>query len=66
MSGRVTIWNAADLATDPECIGLRGSPTTVSELAEAPFRERRRQVLQGTPEDLAHQIAGLIREQLRV
>lgn len=65
-SGRVTVWNAAALEAEPECIGLAGSPTTVSELAEAPFRERRRQVLQGAPEELARQIAGLVREQLRV
>ena len=58
--GQVTVWDAADLKADPECIGLAGSPTTVSELAEAPFRERRRHFLQGTPEEMARQLADLL------
>lgn len=62
--GRVTVWNAADLQADPECIGLAGSPTIVSELAEAPFRERRRQFLQGTPEETARQLVDLLKEKL--
>ena len=61
---QVTFWNAADLQADPECIGLAGSPTIVSELAEAPFRERRRQSLQGTPEEIAQQLVILLREKL--
>jgi len=62
--GRVTLWDAADLQADPECIGLTGSPTTVSELAEAPFRERMRQFLQGTPEEIAGQLVHLLEEKL--
>jgi electron transfer flavoprotein beta subunit len=34
--GRVTIWSAGDLDADPQCIGLNGSPTWVSALAQAP------------------------------
>ncbi len=64
--GQVTVWDAADLQADPECIGLAGSPTIVSELAEAPFRERRRQFLRGTSEELAQQLVKLIREKLLV
>jgi len=62
--GRVTLWDAADLQADPECIGLAGSPTTVSELAEAPLRERMRQFLQGTPEETARQLVNLLKEKL--
>jgi len=62
--GQVTLWDAADLQADPECIGLAGSPTTVSELAEAPFRERMRQFLQGTPEETARQLVNLLKEKL--
>ncbi len=63
--GRVTVWNAAALAADPECIGPAGSPTHVSELAEAPFRERRRKFLDGSPEEVARQLAALLRAELR-
>ena len=62
--GRVTLWDATDLQADPECIGLAGSPTTVSELAEAPLRERMRQFLQGTPEETARQLVNLLKEKL--
>lgn len=58
---RVTIWNAADLKADPEYIGLRGSPTTVSELASVPVRERKRKRIEGTVEATAEQLARLIR-----
>jgi electron transfer flavoprotein beta subunit len=58
------VWDAGDLQADPECIGLAGSPTTVSELAEAPFRERMRQFLQGTPEEMAQQLVHLLEEKL--
>lgn len=58
--GRVTIWNAAELQADSDCIGLAGSPTIVSQLGEAPFRERMHQYLQGTPEEVARQLAYLI------
>lgn len=60
--GRVTIWDATALQADSECIGLTGSPTTVTELAEAPFRERRRQFLQATPAETAQQLVRLLEE----
>jgi electron transfer flavoprotein beta subunit len=63
-TGRVTLWNAADLQADPEYIGLAGSPTTVSELAEAPFRERMRQFMHGTPEEIVQQLVHLLEERL--
>ncbi len=61
---RLTIWDAGDLLADPACIGLSGSPTTVSGLAEAPTRERRRQFLNGTPTELASQLAELLQRSL--
>ncbi|HSF81382.1 MAG TPA: electron transfer flavoprotein subunit beta/FixA family protein [Anaerolineales bacterium] len=63
-AGRLTIWNAADLNADPACIGLGGSPTSVSGLAEAPSRERRRQFLSGTPAEIASQLADLLQRSL--
>lgn len=64
--GQVTIWDAAALRADPECIGLDGSPTIVRELAEAPFRERHRQFLQGTPEEMAQQLFDLLKGKLLI
>jgi electron transfer flavoprotein beta subunit len=59
---RLTLWTSADLDVDPEKIGWPGSPTVVSGLAEAAERERKRQFLTGSPEELASQLAGLLRQ----
>lgn len=61
---RLTIWNSESLKTDPEFTGLAGSPTTVSGLAEASTRERRREPVSGTPEEIAEILARVIRESL--
>src|SRR5512139_3112889 len=60
--GRVTVWTKTDLQADEACIGAAGSPTTVSELAQAPTRERKREFLVGTPEEIAQRLAGLLRD----
>jgi electron transfer flavoprotein beta subunit len=60
--GRVTVWSRMDLQADESCIGGPGSPTTVSELTQAPARERRREFLTGTPEEIAQRLAGLLRD----
>jgi electron transfer flavoprotein beta subunit len=57
---RLTVWDAHDLEADPNLIGLAGSPTIVTGLSEAPYRERRREFLQGTPQDIAEQLAEII------
>ena len=59
---RITVWDAAQLGTDPDCTGLAGSPTTVSGLAEASTRERKKQRISGTPQEIARQLAQLIRD----
>ena len=59
---RVTIWDAVDLGAEPDCIGLAGSPTTVSELAQAASRERKRMFLKGSPEEVAGQLVNLLQE----
>ncbi|MDH5508281.1 MAG: electron transfer flavoprotein subunit beta/FixA family protein [Anaerolineae bacterium] len=61
-TGRVTVWTQDDLEVDPALIGVPGSPTVVSGLGQAASRERRRQFLHGTPQELAHQLAGLLQE----
>jgi electron transfer flavoprotein beta subunit len=61
---RVTVWDAGDLETDPGIIGLAGSPTIVTGLAEAPYRERRHEFLRGTPEEVVHQLVNLLQKEL--
>jgi electron transfer flavoprotein beta subunit len=53
----VTIWSAADLDVDPEMIGSPGSPTLVAGTREAPRRERRHEMIDGTPQRQARVLA---------
>lgn len=62
--GRVTIWDAQALYADPGLIGLAGSPTIVTELEEAPTRERKRIFLEGPPEELAQKFVEIIQQKL--
>lgn len=57
---RVTVWSKNDLEADDQYIGLRGSPTVVSGLEQAPSRERKRRFLTGTPDELAHQVVQVL------
>jgi electron transfer flavoprotein beta subunit len=59
---RLTIWDTTDVAADPENIGLKGSPTIVTGLAEAPYRERRREFLRGSNEQIVKQLVNLIQK----
>lgn len=59
-AGRVTTWGAEDLDVEPDLIGLAGSPTIVSGLAEAAHRERRREFIRGTPQEIAEQLVPII------
>jgi electron transfer flavoprotein beta subunit len=61
---RLTVWNAGDLEADPNLIGLVGSPTVVTGLAEAPYRERRREFLRGTTEQIVDNLARVILQEL--
>jgi len=59
-----TLWNAGDLGADPDYIGFPGSPTNVSRLTEAPTRRRRRKFLDGSPEEIAGQLAAILTDAL--
>ncbi len=61
---RLTVWSSEDLDVDEDLIGWDGSPTIVSGLEQAPSRERRRQFLEGTPEEIAERLVGLLQERL--
>lgn len=58
---RLTTWTAADLGCDPAHIGQTGSPTIVAGLRQAASRARRRERLEGSPEEAAR----LLLERLR-
>jgi electron transfer flavoprotein beta subunit len=57
---RPTVWSAKDLEAEEGFIGLAGSPTWVSALAQAPTRARKRQFLEGSPEQIAEQLLALM------
>lgn len=61
---RVTLWGASDLPVDPDYIGLKGSPTVVTGLAQASSKERRRIYLNGNPDQLVDQLLRIINEHL--
>ncbi len=60
--GRVMIWSASDLDVQEEFIGLTGSPTIVSELAEAPSRKRKQVFLKGSLDEVTDKLVGIIRD----
>ena len=60
--GRVTVWTKTDLQADGACIGVPGSPTTVSELMQAPARERKREFLIGTSEEIVQRLVELLHD----
>jgi electron transfer flavoprotein beta subunit len=61
---RVTIWDAAAVGAEPDHIGLAGSPTIVTGLAEAPYRERRREFLSGTQTEIVQELANILKRAL--
>ncbi|MGD2252110.1 MAG: electron transfer flavoprotein subunit beta/FixA family protein [Anaerolineales bacterium] len=60
----VAVWSSEDLGADEDLIGIPGSPTIVTGLDQAPERERKRQFLQGSPEEMARQLAELLKKGL--
>lgn len=61
----LTVWNALDINADPDCIGLKGSPTEVTGLAAAALRERKKIPISGNTKDIVNQLVTLIRETLK-
>lgn len=60
----VSIWSEKDIEVDKALIGLPGSPTRVSGLAQAPSQERKKEFLSGSTQELADQLATLLDELL--
>lgn len=61
---RLTVWDAGNLDVDSGHIGLAGSPTVVTGLAEAPYRERRREFLQGSAEMIVKELVDILKRAL--
>lgn len=57
---RVTILSAQELAADTDCIGLTGSPTVVTGLAQAAGRDRKGIYLQGDTENIIKSLAEIL------
>ena len=62
---RVTVWGKNDLNLEEGNIGLEGSPTIVSGLAQAPTQERKREYLTGGSEQLVRQLHSIVEPFLR-
>jgi electron transfer flavoprotein beta subunit len=58
----VTVWGTGDLEVQAGHVGLEGSPTRVSGLAEAPTRERRGEFLEGSEDEIVDQLVALLGE----
>jgi electron transfer flavoprotein beta subunit len=61
----MTLWGSEELETDPDRIGLKGSPTRVTGLREAEVRDRRRQRLEGPLEEIAQELVEILDPYLR-
>ncbi|MHC1719860.1 MAG: electron transfer flavoprotein subunit beta [Clostridiaceae bacterium] len=51
----ITVWNHLDLECDMDRIGLKGSPTAVTEIFE-PRRDNKINMLKGSPEEMAKEL----------
>jgi electron transfer flavoprotein beta subunit len=59
----ITKWTATELNLDPKYIGINGSPTQVVKIFTPPRREGG-QVFEGTSEELAEKLVGLLKDEL--
>ena len=59
---QVTVWNAKDLDVDESLIGQQGSPTWVTGLAEATTRQRRKEFIAGTDQEIGRRIAAILKD----
>jgi len=61
MRKEIKTWAACDIEATSETIGLAGSPTVVTNIYERKV-ERKREILKGTPEEMARQTAAKLHE----
>lgn len=58
----ITVWNEVDLACDPERIGLKGSPSLVTDTYVPEEAARQLTMLEGSPMEAAEQLLNILRE----
>ena len=61
----IIVWGPKELATEPARVGLKGSPTRVMGLREAEVRDRRREQLKGSIEDVTLELVEILDPYLR-
>jgi electron transfer flavoprotein beta subunit len=59
-SPKITVWTCEDIGADEGYIGIPGSPTIVSGFDEADVRERKREFMKGSREEMARQLVELL------
>jgi electron transfer flavoprotein beta subunit len=59
---QVTVWNKEDLDLDEDFIGVPGSPTIVTGLGQAESRERRKEFLKGSREEIVERLTEIMSE----
>jgi electron transfer flavoprotein beta subunit len=52
-----------ELGLDPDCVGLRGSPTVVAGLAPATYPPRKKMVIQGEPAEVVKKLIQVLKEE---
>jgi len=57
----LTKWGAADIAADPEMLGLNGSPTKVVKIFSPPRREGG-EMIEGDPDEIARKLAEKLKD----
>jgi electron transfer flavoprotein beta subunit len=59
---KLTTWNIQDLGLNPNEVGLEGSLTQVTGLSSMRVPERKREMIQGSPDEIVRRIAEVIRQ----
>lgn len=59
----IPTWGASDIGAEPDRIGLRGSPTKVIKVF-SPEKSHKARFLQGSAEEVAHELAEILRKVL--
>ncbi len=63
-NAKIIVWGAPDLATDPNLVGLAGSPTKVVKIF-FPQRNHHSEMFQGSPESQVDQLLAKLKEMKR-
>ena len=59
---QVIVWNKEDLDLDEDFIGVPGSPTIVTGLGQAESRERKKEFLKGSREEIVEKLTEIMSE----